>query len=452
VYESPTEFPAVTICNLNPFDLTSDNRTGYYVANILEGNEIMPNISIDEGDYALNKVKMVSDTLKATVIANSSLTDEELKALGFSLDDFLISCTFNGRRCNESDFEWSRTFEYGNCYTFNGASSRPKYTSKSGPANGLVLELYIGLPYEQDIFTYISGAYVIVHNRTNRVPLTRYEGMPVQAGAATNIGVSRTTYVKKEDPYSDCRMNVSVALPTDSDYFRYTINMTKYTQKFCYELCLQYEFIFPKCNCTDPSIPLVNKSLLICSNSSLLECVNDVRSRFDSSPISEQCSKYCPLECTNEVFETSISIANYPTRYYATLLERQNNFKARYRATYSFTPFLARKPIDQSTTTIMTSDSSTSTTKTSQIQPIKNLVKRQLQSNERPNSSMNKNSNKDNQFQVNFDKDNIKSTVLMVNVYYNDLRCIYIEEEPTITFNTLVGVIGNYIEKRNRFS
>lgn len=31
VSESPTEFPAITICNLNPFDVATENTTGAYI-------------------------------------------------------------------------------------------------------------------------------------------------------------------------------------------------------------------------------------------------------------------------------------------------------------------------------------------------------------------------------------------------------------------------------------
>ena len=61
------------------------------------------------------------------------------------METMLISCYFNGEKCNLSDFYYFHSFEYGNCYTFNYNLSSIRYTSKYGPSSGLSMELFVGV-------------------------------------------------------------------------------------------------------------------------------------------------------------------------------------------------------------------------------------------------------------------------------------------------------------------
>ena len=61
------------------------------------------------------------------------------------MNQMLISCSFNGIECGETNFTWFWSNDYGNCYTFignmNGYSIR---TSQAGYDKGLQLELLVG--------------------------------------------------------------------------------------------------------------------------------------------------------------------------------------------------------------------------------------------------------------------------------------------------------------------
>ena len=77
--------------------------------------------------------------------SDTSLNEQSLKKKDFTIETMLISCFFNNHACNESDFTWKRSNEYGNCYTFNGLLTEvSKVSSKSGPKYGLNLELFAG--------------------------------------------------------------------------------------------------------------------------------------------------------------------------------------------------------------------------------------------------------------------------------------------------------------------
>ncbi len=139
--ESPAEFPAITICNLNPFDMGTYAETGTYINKKLVANQISPTVNISANDIGISVVHAAADILKASVIADN-LNDTYKKNLGFNLETMLISCFYNGQTCFASNFSWFWSFDYGNCYTFNTNIK----TSKSGPTTGLKLELFLGLP------------------------------------------------------------------------------------------------------------------------------------------------------------------------------------------------------------------------------------------------------------------------------------------------------------------
>ena len=139
-----SEFPAVTICNLNSLDLTSQNATGYYIQSLLSKNNIT--LDFDPSKYdAYMFVKETFSIIKANVLADRDITDEFRKNMGFTIESMLISCYYNEKKCNSSDFSYFASFDYGNCYTFNKNDTFTRKTSKYGPSSGLELELFTGV-------------------------------------------------------------------------------------------------------------------------------------------------------------------------------------------------------------------------------------------------------------------------------------------------------------------
>ena len=147
--DSPTLFPAVTICNLQPFYVT-DNNYGYFKS-ILAKTEIPYYIA--NGSIKLNYTSRY-DLLKSHIrlkrgLAEDTKTNEAFRrSLGYDLyKNLMISCSYNGLfECNSSDFSYFWSNNYGNCYTFNdGKNGRPvRTTSETGSYTGLQLELILG--------------------------------------------------------------------------------------------------------------------------------------------------------------------------------------------------------------------------------------------------------------------------------------------------------------------
>lgn len=147
-------------------------------------------------------------------------------------------------------------------------------------------------------------------------------------------------YKRLSNEYSNCRKDIDKILDSDSDFFKQTVSITQYTQKLCYEICIQNLFIIPSCGCADPSVPRTskfNKSIKICNTIELLRCVNDQRKIFDNIPVGDKCDLHCPRECDTAVFSTKLDYSNYPTNYYKTIIPNQAGFEEKFLVTNIFT-------------------------------------------------------------------------------------------------------------------
>ena len=323
MHESPSVFPAITICNLFPFNWETQNAT---LTKILTDQKVSTTITPSDTHPAIYQVQNIQNLLKSKVLKEYKNNSRSLQSMGFSLSQILISCYFNGILCNAANFSWFYSFEYGNCYIFNAAnnSNTPLTTSEVGPDSGLQLELFSGVPGADDSFVEKSGFYVAVHNNSY-LPLTHFQGFKISSGTVTEVGVKRKFYESLGPPYDNCRLDISVT-PTDSIYYQLTSQLTTYSQKLCLDICLQKLFIYPICGCNDPSIIITNTADNLCDNSTSINCVTSVRNNYDEYNILTTCIQYCPLECNTSQISYTISTAQYPTSYYYNILSKQPNF------------------------------------------------------------------------------------------------------------------------------
>jgi len=100
---TPAIFPTVTICNINSFIKNGSLELMYKMIAKVK------NVSLDEamqteylnGDDVFNTI----DNFKIQA-KNPAFGDENRRALGYTIEEILISCTFNYKDCAENDFEW----------------------------------------------------------------------------------------------------------------------------------------------------------------------------------------------------------------------------------------------------------------------------------------------------------------------------------------------------------
>ena len=98
VYEIPTEFPAVTLCDNNPFT----SSTGRSLINQPSGTS---------QTQLINAIRLAE--MKAS---DPSYGDANRKQLGLSITQ--VNCSYNSTDC-KNDLHWYWHYSYGNCFQFN---------------------------------------------------------------------------------------------------------------------------------------------------------------------------------------------------------------------------------------------------------------------------------------------------------------------------------------------
>lgn len=194
--------------------------------------------------------------------------------------------------CDERDIEVVLTKQYGKCIGFNRNRDEVLISSKSGPASGVRLELFIGpenktKPLTLDLES-TNGLILFVANQTNfikRENESNYEliltesGILLGPGTHANLAISRYYIIKQPYPYSNC-------VPTDLELVRNTSWVKSTIEQFR---------LYTQINCLD-----------LCESNSTGK---------------EICADECPMECERIWFRVaSLSTANYPTKFYEKVL------------------------------------------------------------------------------------------------------------------------------------
>ena len=105
------EFPAVTFCNLNAFDVATNNFSGWYINKVLQEVGIRGDLIPTDSEDAISLIEEANEVLKARIIEDKNLTEQNLQDIGFKIETMLVSCYFNGQKCNTSDFTWSYSYQ-----------------------------------------------------------------------------------------------------------------------------------------------------------------------------------------------------------------------------------------------------------------------------------------------------------------------------------------------------
>lgn len=116
VHRISSEFPTVSVCNLNPF---TTNKSHEFVKSILDQN----NLNTPWNTVFESTLKSMKYVVSLSAYSNN-LTDSDRKLFGYELKDMLLSCTFSLLPCSVNDFEWYYDMFYGNCYRFNSGKKK----------------------------------------------------------------------------------------------------------------------------------------------------------------------------------------------------------------------------------------------------------------------------------------------------------------------------------------
>jgi hypothetical protein len=140
--EYQSKFPAFTICNSAA--LRNDRLNQPFIDYLYNHSLIASN------NYSQTLSPELFDEVSAfllTLVNNDGTPREELIELTYTLDIMLLGCAYNGQECNQSDFIWFYSYDYGSCYTFNaksinGTTNDVRMTTENGGNGELDLQFY----------------------------------------------------------------------------------------------------------------------------------------------------------------------------------------------------------------------------------------------------------------------------------------------------------------------
>jgi hypothetical protein len=378
---------------LNPYN-------GFQARNFIVSVLADKNISISDYGSYYDYTTAASSQYKADVeyAFYNDTTDGSIYDVGEVLTNTLISCQYQGKNCNASNFYSFHDYEYGNCFRFNGLDPSTNYsdysytqasslyqTRKPGDQYGLVVELYAGDQYNQSQFVTSTGFKVLVHNQTV-IPFPAEEGILAAVGQQTNVAIYRRFVNHLGQPYSNCIDTLSQSSSSANQILGIMYQQLQsgqiltYQQSYCLKVCY-FMYSTNLCSCFDLSLLFLNVTTTQhpCESVDDVNCLNEAETKFYSSDVSDNCLVDCPIECSDVEYDLTVSNAAYPNYWYAQLFNESNR-------TFSL-----------NTRFYNTSD-----------------IKAAL----------------------------IQSTTLLLKIYYDSLYFDVITETPAMTFDTLLAGIG----------
>ncbi|GMT02582.1 hypothetical protein PENTCL1PPCAC_24756 [Pristionchus entomophagus] len=238
---SERPFPAVTICHLNPWKANSLNDSHYMtqMINAYGNSAADANFGFEVGRTGERQQKAVKLTSLANKHLFAMIGQSGVENPAYMYDDLVISCTYNARPCNYTEWQSFQDPDFGLCQQYNMDES--KTSSRAGPLYGLRVVMRTDqenyLPW-----TEASGVVVAIHNKTDP-PFPDVLGYYAPPGTASSMGVRYVKTSRKGPPYGTCTTQKEANLPNYKG---------KYETEACFRSCLQSEII-KKCGCYDPS-------------------------------------------------------------------------------------------------------------------------------------------------------------------------------------------------------
>ena len=322
IYESPTYFPAVDICNLSPYGTQN-------AMNLLSEIITTNNLTFVKKENA----KAFTDSLMYELILKikdlNSAENISISKYSPDIEDMLISCTFQGEKCAPSDFIPIENFYYGNCFRFNGGNNQfgnsynVKQSFQAGPQYGLQIEIDTGDPNLSKFTSYKSGLKVIVHNQSDVAIFPEEDGINIPTGFYTDISVSRTFNNELSEPYNYCLDFYTNPRVVPNDFLSLMnkrFGPNGYNQKYCLKLCMQ-KYLNDKCDCIDLSLPFYTNSTTFCINKNQTTCIARTKILFFDTGANDDCQNLCPIDCSINIIDTSISIATFTSKWNALLMK-----------------------------------------------------------------------------------------------------------------------------------
>jgi hypothetical protein len=344
-FETPTEFPAVKICNRNLF---TTEFAFQYLKDV--NKNILPTIELFDEMTAKNlsylKYSKLMDELKQSASGKISSDIKNRAKIAHFIRDILISCNFNGKVCKDDDFVIKYDNKYGNCLLYNSGMNSDgnpmplKYSIFEGSDYGFKISLYVNYYEKLKFFNSLSalGAKIRIENSSVLTDDSLSE-VRVSAGEDSDIFIDRSFRYNLPKPYRSCDIENNSPKFFDSFLYNLILNSKyEYTQQLCLRQCFQ-KILIDHCNCTDMRVI----SLLGTTNCDTFEeisCLKKVKetifsidglnsvSKGDNKENNSSyfyCLALCPAECNSSNFEATISTNKIKGDFFAKYIQENKN-------------------------------------------------------------------------------------------------------------------------------
>ena len=331
--EIPSKMPTILICNSNglmtPTAIYFASQV-YALYGVTKVNNYLgftynqipyPRILNNKASFLLPR------TMAMTAALNPTLSDQFRQMLGLTLQQMLISCTFNSMECTAENFDWTYDSYFGNCFQFN-ASGHEKI-SQSGKFNGLQVELFVGQSITPEQVAQNNGVHIFIFNETVTTnPFS--DGIDAAAGKETTIFLDKKRIHKIQKPYGACTPGLTSANAYPTYLYRLTFQIyNQYRQKDCFNSCFQ-QYLIVTMGCYSATFPyLKNTTTPACLIGMDLFNSLSLFTSFFISDVATKCSD-CPQECDSEFYTMTTASLDYPTQIYADMLSSQSQIQSRF--------------------------------------------------------------------------------------------------------------------------
>ncbi|CAF1004824.1 unnamed protein product [Rotaria sp. Silwood1] len=312
--ERSQAFPAVSICNYSPvrFDNFIEPFINFTNSHNLTNTTDTSTISSEQSNHIRK------------FFQNLLIHREPVDNYFFPLSSMLMSCFYNGERCQTTDFIPFLSSSFGQCYTFNAKmksnESRVRSTTDGGGIGKLELQLYA---HSHQYVPYIAedvsvGMVAMIHDNTE-LPLIEVAGIQLDPGRRHKLSYKKKTYQLLSSPYSKCTTKVPLIM--QAMFKRYAGADYAYSQALCYMLCIQ-AYVYYQCGCIDPhqwparSIVLPGSDQIIeaplCN--AMNECYTIATARITTTnSIWDQFCSDCSQACSTVDFTITPSAVSAPS-------------------------------------------------------------------------------------------------------------------------------------------
>uniref|UniRef100_A0A8B9IVK3 Sodium channel epithelial 1 delta subunit n=1 Tax=Amazona collaria TaxID=241587 RepID=A0A8B9IVK3_9PSIT len=326
MHSGPKMFPAITICNLDPyrFELVSENLVqldhmaeksiaflygintsaslfhvneknihikdlssiGCHVLAVLNGPSLLQ-CNATGGNCFYKTYSSGMDAIlewyrfhymnimsQLPVIINISDHEEQI-------EDMVYSCQYDGEPCRPSDYVHFHHPVFGSCYTFNRLSLILRAEQKDH------------IP----LLSTVAGVKVMIHNH-NQTPFLEHEGFDIRPGIATTIGIQQDEVNRLGGNYGKCTTNgndVNVKLLYNNSY----------TLQACLHSCFQHIMV-RKCGCGYYYYPLPPGAEYCDYNKQPAwgHCFYQLYNRLRNHHLN--CFEQCPKPCRKDIAKVTI--------------------------------------------------------------------------------------------------------------------------------------------------